>query len=76
MTPTQIQNAGGPLDIDLSFEDHGTIILVRPLTASGQAWTDEHLGGAMQFQGAICCERRYADAIVDGAVNDGLTVSL
>ena len=63
-------------EIDLSFEDHGSIVLLRPLTEFGQAWTDEHLEGAMQFQGAVCCEPRYLDAIVDGAVNDGLTVSL
>lgn len=60
---------------DLSVENHGSILLLRPLTDAGTAWLDEHIDSeAQSFGGAIVVEPRYIADIVAGAIDDGLEV--
>lgn len=62
---------------DFAVENHGTIFLLRPQTGAARAWTDEHLPDNDErtyFGNAIVVEHRYIGDIVDGIVNDGLTV--
>ena len=49
---------------DFQVENHGSIILLRPLTTYG----------ADTFGGALVCEHRFAAAIIEGAQADDLEV--
>lgn len=61
---------------DLSVANHGTIFLLQGLTEAGQEWIDKSLPvDAMTFCGAVVIEHRFIEAIVMGAIADGLTVS-
>ena len=62
---------------DLTFEDHGTIVLLRTVRDLGYDWTVEHVASEpWQWLGrrAIGIEPRYVPEIVDGAERDGLTI--
>jgi hypothetical protein len=60
-------------DVDLSL--HGSIDLLTPLTAQAQAWMKENIPNDVQwFGGALAVEPRYATDIVQGMIDDGLTV--
>ena len=62
--------------IDIAFESHGSIVLIRGLSEIGQAWLDENVGDAetQYFGNAIAAEPRYCSAIILGARNAGLAV--
>lgn len=60
---------------DIQIRDEGSIILIIGATPEGQAWMDEHLPeDAPTFSGAVAAEPRYVPDIIDGAMEDGLTV--
>lgn len=60
---------------DFTVYNHGSIVSFRPNTAAASAWCEEHLpDDATWFGGSVAIEPRYIDAIVDGAINDGLVV--
>lgn len=60
-------------EVDLSFENHFSLFLIRPLSDAGQSWLDENVADDAQiFGNAIVCEPRYVEAIFHGATNDGL----
>lgn len=62
--------------VDLKVENHGTIFLLRPVSATGQEWVDEHIPDDAQMLGnAVAVEHRYIEDIVIGAQSDGLVVS-
>ncbi len=62
--------------IDIRFESHGSIVLIRGLSELGQAWLNENVGDdeTQYFGNAICAEPRYCAAVWQGAVDAGLTV--
>lgn len=61
--------------MDVNVENHGSIVLVRPLTAQACQWCDDHIPDDAQWFGkAVVVEPRYVAAIVQGMQNDGLTV--
>ena len=62
--------------VDLTFENHSSLFLIRPVSPAGQIWLDENVGDAntLTFGGAIVCEPRYVEAIYRGAQSDGLEV--
>jgi hypothetical protein len=60
---------------DLTFENHATIVLMRPNTDRGDAWIDEHITeDRMEWNGAVVIEHRYVEDILVGAMDDGLQV--
>jgi hypothetical protein len=60
---------------DFEIDNHGSICILRPLTEAAKEWCDEHLPeGAMWWGGGCAVEPRYIDDIVDGILNDGLSV--
>ena len=60
---------------DLTFENHATIVLMRPNTDRGDAWIDEHLAeDRMEWNGAVAIEHRDIEDILVGAMGDGLQV--
>ncbi len=62
---------------DIQTENHGSIILLRPLTDAAISWVNEHIGsdnGYQPYWPTVLAEPRYVTEIVLGAHRDGLTV--
>jgi hypothetical protein len=62
---------------DIVIENHGSIVLLHPVTPAGRAWLDENCdrSGYQPFTGgALLCEPRYVGDIVVGAADAGLIV--
>lgn len=61
---------------DILVTNHGTIFIVIGISAAGKAWLNEHMPeDAQRWGSGYVVEHRYIRDIVDGAQNDGLTVS-
>jgi hypothetical protein len=61
--------------MDVEVENHGSLILVRPLTPAACDWCEEHIPEDAQWWArAVVVEPRYVADIVQGMQNDGLTV--
>ncbi len=62
--------------MDLKIHNCGSIILVTPVSKTGTDWIDEHIpAGTRWGRCSVAVEPRYVDDIIEGATNDGLTVS-
>lgn len=60
---------------DFYVENHGSIILLRPVSSAAKEWIDEHIPEDAQYFGnAVVVEPRYIADIVQGIQNDGLAV--
>jgi len=61
---------------DILVENHGSIILLRPVSPVGQAWLQENvIGDETQMLGkAVVCEPRYVADIIFGVRGEGLLV--
>jgi hypothetical protein len=62
---------------DILVENHGSIMLFRPVTEAGTEWLAEHTPcdeDHQYFGPALCVEPRYAESLVEGMVGDGLNV--
>jgi hypothetical protein len=61
------------LEVDLLFENHFSLFLIRPCSPLGKSWLLENIGDdAQTFGEAVACELRYVVNIFRGATNDGL----
>jgi hypothetical protein len=60
--------------IDIIFENHDSLFLIRPVSPAGQTGLDESVGdeNTLTFGGAIVCEPRYVLDVCRGAVDAGL----
>lgn len=55
-----------------SIENHGSIVLVRPLTEDVETWLIEHTADEAQWFGnALVVEPRYVENLVEGLVEEG-----
>ena len=58
-----------------TIENHGSIVLVRPLTNDVFGWLIENVGESGEnvqwFGGALVVEPRYVEALVEGLVEGG-----
>jgi hypothetical protein len=60
-------------DVDLDF--HGSVSLMTPFSEAARAWMDEHIPEDALWHGvSLVVEPRYAPAIVQGMIEDGLAV--
>lgn len=61
------------MDADFSFENHGSIVLLRPLSATCEEWVEERVGGeeTLTFGGAIAIEPRYVAPILEALLAEG-----
>jgi hypothetical protein len=60
---------------DFTFNDHGSIAILTPLTEAAKDWVAVHLpDNALTFGGGVVIEPRYVDHILEGIDEDGLTV--
>jgi hypothetical protein len=59
---------------DFNVENHGSIILLWPLTTAASEWITDHIPeDAQVFGNAIVVEPRYIEDILAGITADGLT---
>lgn len=61
---------------DFTVSNHGTICLVRPQTNEAMAFVNEkvQLEGWQWFGGAFSVDPRYLENLIEGIIEDGLTV--
>lgn len=61
---------------DVRMENHGTVVMLRPLTDAGRDWIEEnvHAEGWQWFGGALACEPRMVEPVLQGMADAGLTV--
>lgn len=72
MQDTQAKN-----EVDVFVENHGTILLILPVSDLAREWIDEHIGSQNGFQPyypTVVCEPRYVFDVVAGMQASGLTV--
>ena len=56
-----------------NVENHGSLVLVRPLTADVQAWLVENTDGQW-FGNALVVEPRYVEPLVLALIDEGFAV--
>jgi hypothetical protein len=63
--------------MDITFENHGSIVLIRGLSEAGQTWLDENAGDdeTQYFGNAIAAEPRYVESILRGALAAGMVIA-
>jgi hypothetical protein len=61
---------------DVVVENHGSVCLMTPMSPAARVWVDENVQlDDWQWLGAsFVCEPRYVSSLIDGMVDDGLTV--
>ena len=62
---------------DFALENHGSIVLLRPLTKAGIEYVNEYIGkdnGFQPYWPTVVFEPRYVDQFVDAIREDGLLV--
>ena len=63
--------------MDALIENHGSIVLLRPLSDAAEAWLEENVAeDALRFGGAVVCEPRYVEALCLGMTEDGLVLEV
>jgi hypothetical protein len=61
---------------DFVIADHGSILVLTPVTAEGRDWVDEHLpADAQRWARGVVVEPRYWPAIQDGIDCAGLSTA-
>jgi hypothetical protein len=68
---------GATMPVDFFIENHCSIYLLRPITASARGWLENNLDVAGSFQPywpTVVIEHRYVDMILEGIRNNGLAV--
>jgi hypothetical protein len=64
---------------DFLLEDHGSLVLLRPLTACAREWVEKNIGrdnGFQPYWPTVVIEPRYVQAILDGIVEAEMTVGV
>ena len=72
MQGTQTKN-----EIDANVENHGSILLLRPLSDAAEQWVNENIGEGSRFQPywpTVVIEPRYIADILEGMKSDGLVL--
>jgi hypothetical protein len=66
-------------EVDFLLEDHGSIILLRPISAGAQDWVDTYIGednGYQPLWPTVTIEGRYLAVILDGIWEDGFVCTI
>jgi hypothetical protein len=76
-SPQGSESNESPASVDLRFENHFSLFLIRPLSEAGQQFLDENVGddSTLTFGNAVVCEPRYVESILRGAIDAGLEVA-
>jgi hypothetical protein len=65
-------------EVDFLLENHGSIVLLRPITAGARQWVDRHIGANNGYQPlwpTVTIEGRYVHPILEGIREDGFICS-
>ena len=65
------------MSVDLCVENHGSIVLLRPISPAAREWVETNIGqdnGYQPYWPTVLMEPRYVMDVVNGAVSDGLSV--
>ena len=76
LTDPNKQSGSSPTP-DFEVQNHGSIFLLIPQTASARIWVDDHIGKGNGYQPhypTVVVEHRYIADIVAAIQNDGLAV--
>jgi hypothetical protein len=57
------------------IENHGSIVLIRPLTADVHDWLDTNVHDPQWFGGALVVEPRYVETLVSALISEGWVAS-
>lgn len=57
-------------NLDVRIENHGSILLFRPLTRSASDWLRNNTDGQW-FGNALVVEHRYAGDLAEGMIQEG-----
>jgi len=58
------------------LDDHGSIVLVRPLTDDVRAWLDEHVEeDAQWWGGALAVQPDYVVPLVGALMDEGFAIA-
>jgi len=64
------------MDIDIRIENHGSIVLLRPVSTAAAEWLEAVTGDdAQTWCGATAVEPRYLSDILDGALDEGFVLA-
>ena len=71
------EHVSSPTPVDVEVENHGSVVLLRPITPEAKDWIEENCATeSWQFMGtALAVEPRYVSPILAGLREDGFTVS-
>ena len=64
--------------IDIQIQDHGSVVLLVPLSATAKEFFDERIGHANGYQPywpTVVVEPRYVESIVEDAQAEGLVLN-
>jgi hypothetical protein len=75
-SPQESESNQASTSVDLRFENHFSLFLIRPCSETGQRWLDDNVGNeeTLIFGGAVVCEGHYVESIIRGAIEAGLAV--
>lgn len=60
---------------DVSIQNEGSIVLLRPLSDIATSWFKAYVPeDSMWFGGALVVEPRYVQGLLDGMLADGLQI--
>lgn len=62
--------------MDFSYSNHGSIMILTPVSKAGEQWAAEHLPDDCPMWGrnGYAIEANYFGPIHDGILNDGLAI--
>jgi hypothetical protein len=58
---------------DFEVSDHGSIVLVTPLTADAREWLHEHTDGQW-YAGGLAVEPGYVGDLLSGIIDEGFSL--
>lgn len=61
--------------VDVTIADHGSVVIVTPVSAEACAWCERYIAHAMRWAGGYAVEQRYIDGLVGNMLFDGLEVA-
>lgn len=63
---------------DFLFEDHGSIIMLWPLSREASDWVEENVQSEpWQWLGeALCVDHRMARGLIDAVITEGFSVKI
>ena len=61
---------------DFKIQDHGSIVILFPISDEARDWVSEFIPEDHQHcEGGVVMGHQYADDVINGALDYGLTVS-